>query len=499
MMSAWRLLLAEIRYRKLTFALSGAAVLMAAALFVCGPIVVEGFQRTSQAELAAMVQRSNAELSGLAERMEAELATMSAELDRSVAEMRTIETRTRAELDRLQKETQRLMRDMGFNLLIVHRDTNMADFWSADFAVHDMPQEYVDRLARDPRLTLVRHLVATLQAKITWENRKVLLVGYLPEATQPHLPEKSPMGYTIRPGDAFLGHELGVGRKVGETIRIRVGDIERQFRIARILPEKGSKEDITIAVSLADAQALLNKPGRVNQILALGCRCEGDRLATIRKQLADVLPETRITEFRSIAIAREEQRALVEAQQAKILGQMREKIRAQEAALAQRRQFWQENLRQRREALEAEFRARQEELQRQTRLAETLTATVTPLVVLAAAVWVGLLALSNVRQRKTEIGVLRALGKPSTWIAALLMGKAALVGLLGAVLGAAAGLGLAWWLCTAALGIDPQTVPLRADLIVAAIAGAPIVSVLASYLPTVLALAQDPALALREA
>lgn len=498
-MSAWRLLLAEIGYRKLSFALSAVAVLIAAALFVSGPIVVEGFQRTSQAELAAMVQRSNTEISALSQRMEEELAAMSAELERSVGEMRTVETRTRAELDRLQKETQRLMRDMGFNLLIVHRDTNMADFWSADFAVHDMPQEYVDRLARDPRLTLVRHLVATLQAKITWENRKVLLVGYLPEATQPHLPEKSPMGYTIRPGDAFLGHELGVGRKVGETIRIRVGEVERSFRIARILPEKGSKEDITIAVSLADAQALLGKPGRVNQILALGCRCEGDRLATIRKQLADVLPETRITEFRSIAIAREEQRALVEAQQAKILNQMREKIRAQEAALAQRRQFWQENLRQRRQALEADFLARQQELERQNHLAETLTATVTPLVVLAAGVWVGLLALANVRQRRTEIGVLRALGKPSAWIAALLLGKAALVGVLGAALGAAAGLGLAWWLCSSALGIASQTMSLRADLVAAAVVGAPIVSALASYLPTMLALAQDPALALREA
>lgn len=498
-MSAWRLLLAEIGYRKLSFALSGVAVLIAAALFVSGPIVVEGFQRTSQAELAAMVQRSNAEISLLSQQMEGELAAMSAELDHSVAEMRTIESRTRADLERLEKETRRLMRDMGFNLLIVHRDTNMADFWSADFAMYDMPQEYVDRLARDRRLTLVRHLVATLQAKITWENRKVLLVGYMPEATQPHLPEKSPMGYTVRPGEAFLGHELGVGRKVGETIRIRVGPIERPFRIARILPEQGSKEDITIAVSLADAQALLNKPGRVNQILALGCQCQGDRLATIRKQLSEVLPETRITEFRSIALARHEQRALVEAQQAKILGQMREKIQAQEAALAQRRRFWQENLRQRRQTLDADFRARQEELDRQNRLAETLTATVTPLVVLAAGVWVGLLALANVRQRRTEIGILRALGKPSAWIAALLLGKAALVGLLGAVLGGAAGLGLAWWLCSAALGIASPAIPLRADLLVAAILGAPVVSALASYLPTILALAQDPAIALREA
>ena len=46
------------------------------------------------------------------------------------------------------------------------------------------PQEYVDRLAKAKSLTLVTHLVASLQAKITWSGRKVLLAGYLPETPQ---------------------------------------------------------------------------------------------------------------------------------------------------------------------------------------------------------------------------------------------------------------------------------------------------------------------------
>ncbi len=498
-MSPLRLLLAEIRYRKLSFALSAAAVAMAAALFVCGPVLVEGHQRKSRAELGAMVDRMNSEMAALSGRMDAELASMSAELQRSVAEMRAMEERARADLARLEKETRRVMKDMGFNLLIVHRDTNMADFWSADYAVLDLPQDYVNRLANDQRLTLVTHLVATLQEKITWENRKVLLVGYLAETPQAHLAEKQPMGYVIPPGKAFLGHELGIGRKVGDTIRVRVRDVERAFEIAKILPEQGSKEDITLAISLADAQALLNKPGRINQILALGCRCANARLPTIRKQLGDVLPETRITEFRSIAVAREEQRALVEAQQQKILGEMREKIRAQEASLAQRRAFWEQSLRERREALTADYEARQAELARHERTLETLAETTTPLVVIAAAVWVGLLALANVRQRKTEIGLLRALGKSSGAIATLFLGKAATLGLLGAIVGAALGTGLAWWVCDEALGLDAGEFVLRFDLLIGAIVGAPVLSVLASYLPAVVALAQDPAVALREA
>jgi len=45
--------------------------------------------------------------------------------------------------------------------------------------------------------------------------------------------------------------------------------------------------------------------------------------------------------------------------------------------------------------------------------------------VLAAAVWVGLLMLANVRERRIEIGILRALGKTSGMIAALFLGEMA--------------------------------------------------------------------------
>ena len=76
-----------------------------------------------------------------------------------------VEKETAAELARLEDETRRLMRDMGFNLMIVPAQTNMSDFWAADFASATMPQEYIKRLAADRRLTLVTHLVATLQEK----------------------------------------------------------------------------------------------------------------------------------------------------------------------------------------------------------------------------------------------------------------------------------------------------------------------------------------------
>jgi len=421
-MSTLRVMFAELRYRKLNFLLSALAVTIAVTLFVTGPVLIDGYGRETQARLDEL------------------------------------EAKTGEELARMEDQTRRLMRDMGFNLMIVHRDTNMSDFWADDFAAADMPQEYVDRLAADRRLTLVTHLVATLQGRITWEDRKVLLIGYLPETTQTHLAKKSPIGYPVAPGRVLQGHEWGIGRKPGEKITVA----EREFRIERILPEQGSKEDISIVMHLDDAQAVLDRPGRVNQIMALGCNCAGSDLTNIRRQLAAILPDTRITEFRSIALARAEQRELVA-----------EKHRQIQAETAHSREQVQGTL-------------------------ETLAAVTTPVVVLASAIWVGLLALANVRERRTEIGLLRALGKGSSTIASLLLGKAALVGLSGAAVGVLLGIGAAWLLGVEALDVAAERFAVPWTVMAYALVGAPLLSAVASYLPTVVALVQDPAIVLRD-
>lgn len=421
-MNALQLLLAEIRYRKLNFVLALAAVVVAVALFVAGPALVDGYGRETQARVAQL------------------------------------ETETSAQLAQLDDQTRRLMLGMGFNLMIVHRDTNMSDLWAADFAAADMPQDYVDRLAGDHRLSLITHLVATLQGRVEWENRKVLLVGYRPETTQSHLHHPKPMGTTIQPGTVLVGFELGQGHKVGESIAIA----GRKFRIARLMPEQGSKEDITLAVCLEDAQAILDKPHRINQIMAIGCNCAGSNLPAIRRQLAAILPDTRVTEFHTIALARAEQRAAVAEQQQKIV-----------ADLAQSRG----------------------QVQRQL---ETLAGVIAPLVVLACAVWVGLLALANVRERRAEIGLLRAIGKGSATIAALFLGKAALVGFLGGFVGFAAGAGLAHLLGAKAMYLSAVQISIRLPILLGAILGAPLIAAIASYLPTLLALTEDPAVVLRE-
>ncbi len=440
-MNAFRLLLAEIGYRKLNFALAVVAVAVAVALFVAGPMLVDGYSRQTHAELDALQQR----------------------VVESAARLAKAEQESAAELAVLEDETRKVMRDLGFNLMLVHRDTDIVQFLANRVPTLDMPQDYVQQLARDKRLTLVTHLVGTLRTKIAWQGRDVYLTGYLPETPQAHMRHETPMGYVVQPGTVLLGYQLGKKRKPGETVQI----LEKSFRVAEILPEQGTEEDSSLTLNLADAQALLKRPGKVNLILALECKCTENALPQIRRQLSAALPETQVLRDTSKATARTKQRSLVAEKH-------REIVARQKAALEERKQ-----------AL-ADTAARRERAQN---LLENLLGVVTPLAVLVAAVWVGLLMLANVRERRTEIGIFRALGKSSATIATLFLGKALLVGLVGGAIGLVLGVAVAAFLVAPVL---------RADMLLAALLGAPLVAAVASYLPALAALAQDPAAALRD-
>ena len=246
------------------------------------------------------------------------------------------------------------------------------------------------------------------------------------------------MGLNIPRGRVYVGYELARSLEIQKGDTIQIG--ERSFVVDRRLREKGSKDDIRLYGHLHDVQEVLGKPGKINEIEALSCQCAGERLPRIRQELAQALPNTQVTEFRSLAVARAEQRQMV----------------------------------------------------------ERYTAYLSPLILLICGLWVGLLAWSNVRERRGEIGLWRALGVGSGRVAALFLGKAVVLGCVGAGLGFAGG-------TLFALNVGPQIFPLTAQkieplfsLLGWSLIGAPLVCAGASYLPTLAAVTQDPAVVLRE-
>ena len=188
---------------------------------------------------------------------------------------------------------------------------------------------------------------------------------------------------------------------------------------------------------------MLKLAGKINEIRALDCYCRDDSRDTptvLRNQLAGVLPGAKVVKMQAIALAREKQRTLI----------------------------------------------------------EDYFALVVPLVVVVCGVLIGALAFLNTRERREEVGVLRALGYGSARIGALFLGKAALVGLLGAAAGFAVG---TWF----AMFVGPELFKLTAKqlapdytLLGWSLIAAPAFSAISAFIPAMLAVSQDPASTLRD-
>ena len=353
----------------------------------------------------------------------------------------------------LKDDTRKAMLKLGFNVVILPKDQNLADWYAEDYASKYMPEDYVHKLANSGIVT-VRHFLPSLQQKIEWpeRKRKIILVGARGEVPNLHKNPVKPMVQPVPPGTISFGYELhrNLDLKVGEKVKL----MGKEFTIHACHKERGNKDDITAWIYLAEAQELLDKQGLINAILALECLCTGDALPLIRKEIAAILPDTQVIERGSRALARAEARTKVE----------------REARIT---------------------------LENEKHLASILT----PVVVTGCAVWVALLGFTNVRARREEIGVLRTLGVSAKSVLVMFVSRHILVGVLGGALGFCAGVLAAVYFSAALEGTRiwiTGTGLSVAGLLVLSVGGAAALAVIAGWIPTMTAIRQDPAEVLRE-
>jgi putative ABC transport system permease protein len=424
-MSIGHLVIREIRYRKLNFMLGVLSVCIAVACLV-GELVI--------------------------------LHKHDLRTEQIIAEK---EEETRARMAELEDDYRKIMRNLGFNVLILPRDQNLHDLYAHDYASKFMPEEYVHRLANS-RIVTIQHLLPTIQQKIEWPEikRTVILVGTRGQVPIVHADPRKPLMEPVMPGEMVLGYELHRSLKlaVGDKVRL----MGREFTVSETYGQRGNKDDITIWINLGQAQEMLDKHGLINGILALECVCAPDSLAQIRAEIQGILPETQVIEFATQVLARAEARNRA----------------AQEARAALERE--QAN----RDRLRAER--------------EGFAAMLVPVAMLGAALWIGFLSFGNVRERRPEIALLRALGLGSSQILGAFLGRAILMGVAGACLGYLAGnfVGLFWQEdAVAVAGFD---VLFNTRTLLLVLVAAPLLAALASWLPSMMAAQQDPAEILRE-
>ena len=377
------------------------------------------------------------------------------------------EEETEKKMAILKDEMRKATLKLSFNLLILPKQQSIRDLHIKGYPSEYMPEEYATRLA-DSGIITVRHFLPSLQQRIKWPEKKrtITLVGTRGEVPNLHKDPRKPLVQPVPQGTIVLGYGLhhSLGLEVGNKVKL----LGKEFTVHKCYEERGSKDDFTAWIHLRQAQELLDKEGLINAILALECLCQGveNLLGKVRKEIEQILPGTQVIEKGTKALARAESRIKV-GQEAKA-------------------------------AVERERRHRTE--MRSER--EFFAAVLVPLVMVACAVWVGLLAFNNVRDRKAEIGIQRAMGFRARQIMFLFLTKFLVMGLLGGAFGIFAGLGFGKWLGLTLEedigGIAAAGELFNPGLFLLALIIAPVLTVISGWLPTMVAIRQDPAEALRE-
>lgn len=339
------------------------------------------------------------------------------------------------------RETARLMLSLGFNLHIIPKDTNMNEFLLTGLPDKTMPEQYLEKLASQKQISY-NHLLATLQKKINWQGIDVILTGLAPEVCPPGMKTPPIMSYQIELGNLYVGYRVAKALGINESDVVEIKG--KTFKVVECLSESGGVDDIRIQCHLHDAQDILNLSGRISEIRAVDCLCftpTEDPASILRNEIGPLLPEAQVFHTKSIASARTKTRQMV----------------------------------------------------------RNLFAVIVPFVVIACGVWIGVLAIMNVRDRQQEIGIMRALGYGSGRITMLFLGKALTIGLVGALVGFLAGTGLALkfgpkiFEMTAKTMIKPELF-----LLLYCIAFAPVFAAVSSFIPAMIAVTYDPAVTLRE-
>jgi len=425
-MTIWRLVQNEILLRRLNFMLSVLAVTVAVGAVVTALIVLGAHDASTDRLLTAMQDDADQRLQAM------------------------------------EDDYRKYMKELGFNLLILPEQQDLAEFWTKGYATHSMPEDFVTKLANS-RTTNVRHLLPIVQQKVLWpeEKRTIVLIGTRGEVPLAHRKPKEPLLMAVPAGQAVVGNRLAedLGLEVGSSITL----LGESFKVGKTQPERGTAEDVTIWIDLASAQRLLDMPGRINGIEALKCFCIGVGVKEIREEFASILPGTNVILRQNKVTVRQKARSRAQVEH--------------ETALA------------------AET-ARRLEL-RQSR--ESFAALLVPIVVVAAALWIGLLAFGNVRERIPEIGILRALGVGASRVFLLFQSRAVLIGVLGAILGCLGGIALGVVLATRfeTQLSSADAIRLASPLMLCGLAvAAPLLSVAASWVPSLIAAQQDPAVVL---
>ena len=304
------------------------------------------------------------------------------------------------EVTALEDGIRKSMKGLGFNIYIYPENQDLSAVYERGYGDKTMPENYVSKLANS-KIIHINHLLPRLTEMVDWseKDRSVLLIGVRGEVPiayrGPNI--KKPLINPVKEGSIVLGYELhhAYGLKAGDKVNF----LNDEYTVSITHKRRGTVDDISLWMNLSKVQKILNKEDKINAILALECNCESiDRLGEIRNEIHEILPETKIIEKESRALARAEARNLTkftgEKQIQNFLQSKKELIHIQ----------------------------------------GIFSFGFVIIICILCSFWISHLTISNINQRLIEIGTFTAIGFGGKKIMILILSRVLLMGLIGGML-----------------------------------------------------------------
>ncbi|MCX6234468.1 MAG: ABC transporter permease [Bacteroidetes bacterium] len=347
--------------------------------------------------------------------------------------------------------------NLGANILVLPQGASVDNYYSADVDAPTFPEDYVERIVTST-LPGVDNLSPKLTRRVAIGNEKVVLTGILPKnelASKPIWQTSGLMGSELQaacgpnPVNESLGYkdeklqrksvdslrisDCLAGSSIAMKLNLKEGDsitiMDTRFAVAKILGETGTIDDDRIFIHLQAAQDLLGTGEQVSAIEIMGC-CNAISDGLLGK-LRNILPDTKVT----------------------TIGQI----------------------------VSTQIKT--------NKLMDQISLIFLIIILVVGGISIGNSMWANVNQRKKEIGTLRMIGYPRSYIYNLLLYKAALMGITGGILGFLLGSVVASVLGPPLASITVQPIPI---LLIWSVLLSILISLLGAIIPAYVASRFEP-------
>jgi putative ABC transport system permease protein len=375
------------------------------------------------------------------------------------------------------------MHTLGANMIILPKIAPLPGYYTADFGDEVIPENYIHRLTSSELAEKIHHVIPKLSSSYEIHGEKLILTGVLPKREHQARPkwrsgglnlfmsekdgdkeahkkekEEAPHQHQvpsmtpelsleasrksrertsledIEKGEVFLGNESSRLLEKSKGDRLSIGPYD--FEVVKVLEEIGSVDDLRVFVHLHQAQEMLGKGRVINAIELIGCGCKQDMLL-LAGNIEKLLPGVKTRTITQIA-------------------------RTQAGTV---------------------------------RLIERFTFVILFVVLVVGWGLISNTMASNVLERHREIGVLMAIGASSRFIFLVFIKKAVALGFFGGLLGFFIGTMTATWIGPKLLDLNIEP---RGEMLIWALLGTMILTVVFSWIPSVRATKSDPAALLME-